>query len=82
MIYGLPTLAIHKNNYAVFYSPYLAADAPEVLFCCIKECAETALLDSNPYMDRQLITNGIHFLLTTSLYSRPFKEWDCLLLAG
>jgi hypothetical protein len=46
-IYGQPTPAILETNNTVFHSPYLAADAPEVLFCCIEECAKTALLNRN-----------------------------------
>jgi hypothetical protein len=49
-IYGQPTPAILETNDTVFHSPYLAADAPEVLLCRIKECAEMALLGCNPYM--------------------------------
>ncbi len=78
-IYGQPTPGILKINNKVFCSPYLAANAPEVLFCCIEECAKTALLGHNPYTDHQLIPNAIGLLLPTGLYSRPFEEWDCLL---
>jgi hypothetical protein len=39
-----------------------------------------ALLGHNPYTVWQLITNAIHLLLTTGLYTRPFEEWDCLML--
>ncbi len=31
-IYGQPTSAVFKTNNAILHSPYLAADAPEVLF--------------------------------------------------
>ncbi len=75
-IYGQPTPAILKTNNAVFCSPYLAADAPEVFFRGIEECAETALLGHNPYTDQQLITNAISLFLTTGLYIWPFKEWN------
>jgi hypothetical protein len=75
-IYGQPTSAILKTNNTVFRSPYLAANAPEGLFHRIKECAMTALLGRNPYMDWQLVTNAIHLLLTTRLYTWPFKDWD------
>ncbi len=77
-LYGQPTPAILETNDVVFCSPYLAVDAPKVLFCRIKECAKTALLGNNPYTDRQLLTNAICLLLTTGLYTRPFKDWDRL----
>jgi hypothetical protein len=38
-LYGWPTLAVLKMNNEVFCSPYLAADTPEIIFRCIKECA-------------------------------------------
>jgi hypothetical protein len=63
-----------KTNDTMFCSHYLAADSPKVLFCCIKECAETALLGCNLYTGWQLVTNAIHLLLTTSLYIWPFEE--------
>ncbi len=77
-LYGQPTPAVLEIKNRVFRSPYSAADVPEVLFQCIKECAEIALLGGNPYTDRQLITNAICLLLTTGLYTRPFEEWDRL----
>ncbi len=77
-LYGQPIPADRKMNDTVFQSPYFAVDAPKVLFRRIKECAETALLGNNPYTNRQLITNAIFLLLTTGLYSRPFKDWDRL----
>jgi hypothetical protein len=77
-IYGQPTPAIFEMNDAVFHSPYSAADATEILFRCIEECAKMALLGCNLYTDRQLVTNAIRLLLATGLYIWPFKEWDCL----
>jgi hypothetical protein len=65
-------------NDTVFCSPYLAADAPEVLFRRVEECAKTALLGNNPYTDCQLVTNTIHLLLTTGLNTKLFKDWDSL----
>ncbi len=76
LIYGQPTPVILKTNDTVFCSPYLAAGAPEVLFRRIKECTEMALLGRNPYTDWQHVTNAIHLLLTTGLYTWPFEDWD------
>jgi hypothetical protein len=66
-------------NDTVFHCPYLVANAPEVLFQRIKECAKMALLGNNPYTDRQLVTNAICLLLITGLYTRPFEDWDRLI---
>jgi hypothetical protein len=71
-------LAAMELNDIAFRSPYLAADAPEVLFCQIKDSANIAILRRNPYTDCQLINNAIHLLLTTGVYVRMFKEWDRL----
>jgi hypothetical protein len=68
------------NNVA-FHSQYSAANAPKVLFRCIKNCAKIAILGQNPSTDCQLINNMIHLLLTTGLNQRPFEEWDRLLPA-
>jgi hypothetical protein len=65
-------------NDIAFRSLYLAADAPEVLFCWIKDCAEVTILRRNPYTDFKLINNAIRLLLTAGIYVRTFKEWDRL----
>ncbi len=81
-IYSQPTPAVLKTNDTVFCSLYSAANAPEVLFRRIKECAKTAQLSRNPYTDWQLVTNAIHLLLTTKLYTWPFEDWDRLTLTA
>jgi hypothetical protein len=82
MIYGQPTPAILEMNDANFCSPYSAMDAPKVLFRHIEECTKKVHLGRNLYTDRQLATNTIRLLLTTGLYIRPLKEWDCLTPVG
>jgi hypothetical protein len=77
--YGQPTPAALEINDVTFCGPYSAANAPEVLFRRIENCAEIAILGNNPYTEKQLITNAICLLLTTGLYTRAFKEWDHLL---
>jgi hypothetical protein len=77
-IYGQPTPSALKANNHIFRSPTSAANAPEVLFRRIKECAETALLGKNPYTHKQLITNTIRLLLTMGLYFRAFEDRDQL----
>jgi hypothetical protein len=77
--YGQPTPAALKINDVTFRGPYSAADAPEVLFWRIKNCAEIAILGNNLYTDWRLINNAIRLLLMTGLYIGAFEEWDCLL---
>ena len=67
-IYGQPTPAAMEINDTAFRGVYSAADAPEVLFRLIKDCAEIAILGHNPYSNRQLLQNAICLLLTTGLY--------------
>jgi len=76
--YGQPTPSALEANNNIFRSPTSAADAPEVLFRRIEECAEKALLGQNPYTDKQLLTNTIRLLLTMALYIRVFEDWDQL----
>jgi hypothetical protein len=78
LIYGQPTPTALEANDHIFQSPTSAADAPEVLFRRIEECAETALLGQNPYTVKQVITNTIRLLLTMGLYIRAFEDWDQL----
>jgi hypothetical protein len=79
--YSQPTPAVLEVNDHIFCSPTSAADAPKVLFHCIKDCAKKALLGKNPYTDKQHITNTIRLLLTTGLYILAFEDWDQLLEA-
>jgi hypothetical protein len=76
--YGQPTPAALEANGHIFQSPMSAADPPEVLFCRIEECTETALLGKNPYTNKQLIMNVIRLLLSTGLYTCAFEDWDQL----
>ena len=76
--YGQPTPAALEANDHIFRSPTSAANAPEVLFRHVEECAEKALLGQNSCTDKQLITNTTRLLLTTGLYVPAFKDWDQL----
>ena len=80
--YGLPTPAALEINDNEFRRPYSAADAPEVLFRRIENCAEIAIIGGNPYTDRQIVMNTIRLLLTTGLYIRMFEEWDRMALTS
>ncbi len=80
--HGQPTPVVLKTNGTVFHSPYLATNAPEDLFCRIKECAVMALLGCNSYMDQQLVTDALHVLLKAGLYTQRFKDWDHLTLGA
>ena len=76
--YGQSTPSALEANNNIFQSPTLAADAPEVLFRRIEECAKKALVGQNPYTDKHLLTNTIRLLLTMGLYIRVFEDWDQL----
>ena len=78
LVYGKPTSAALEANDTLFPSPYSAADAPEVLFRRIEDCAEIATLGDNPYTDKQLIHMAVRHLLTTGLYIQAFEDWDLL----
>jgi hypothetical protein len=74
-IYGQPTLATMELNNVTFCGPYSAADAPEkLLFRCIENCAEIAILGQNLNMECQLINNAICLLLTTGILSREIGK--------
>jgi hypothetical protein len=66
--YGQPSPVALEINDTVFRGPYSAADAPEVLFRHVENCAEIAILGTSPYTGKQLITNAIRLLLSTGLY--------------
>jgi hypothetical protein len=76
--YSQPTPATMELNDTMFRGPYSTANAPKVLFLCIKNCVEIAMMGNNPYTNRLLITNTARLLLTTGLCQRAFEEWDRL----
>jgi hypothetical protein len=47
-IYDQPTMAVLETNNTVFRSPYPDANAPEVLFCHIKEAPRRRSLAATP----------------------------------
>ncbi len=77
-IYSKPTLAALEAKNNIFQGLYLAADAPEALFCWIKDCVKVALLGKNPYPNKQLVLTTICLFFGTGLYVRAFEEWDLL----
>ena len=77
-VYGKPTAVALDANDSMYPSPYSATDAPEVLFCHIEDCAKVAMLDDNPYTDKQLILTAVRHFLTTGLYILAFEDWDQL----
>ena len=76
--YGMPTPAALEHKDVTFRSAYSPADAPKVLFCHIKNCAEIVIIGNNPYTNRQIVNNTIRLLLMTGMYVRAFEVWDCL----
>jgi hypothetical protein len=74
--YGRPTPAALLQNDTLFWSVYSPQDAPEVLFCQIKDCQEVQILGEDPYMAQQLLNNAVRLLLQCGLYTRNFEDWD------
>ncbi len=74
--YGRPTPAALLQNDTLFRSVYSPQDAPEVLFCKIKDCLEVQILREDPYMTQQLLNNVVRLLFQCKLYPRDFEDWD------
>ena len=72
-----PTPAALLQNDTLFWCVYSPQDAPEVLFCWIKDCQEVQILGEDPYMAQQLLNNAAHLLLQYRLYTCDFEDWDC-----
>ncbi len=79
--YGHPIPIALLQNETLFRSVYCPLEAPEELFCQIKDCQENQILRDNPYPPMQLLNNAIWLLLGCSLYQRDFEAWDCKLPA-
>jgi len=75
-MYRLPMPTVLLQNDTLFCSPYSPIDAPDVLFCRIKDCQEIMTLGDDPYTPMQLLNNAIRLLLGCGLYQRDFEEWD------
>jgi hypothetical protein len=77
-IYGKPTSTALEANINIFQGLYLAANALDVLFHWMKDCAKVALLGENSYTDKQLVLTTVWFLLGTRLCVWSFEAWDLL----
>jgi hypothetical protein len=84
--YGQSTPSALEANDNIFRSPTLAADAPEVLFRRIKECAEKVLLGQNPYTDKHCRTctphHASHGGKGTRIHGTTSGHWRRLLLCA
>ncbi len=80
--YGCPTPNALLQNDTHFQSVYSPKNAPEILFCRIKDCQEIQILGDDPYTPKQLLNNAIQLLLGCGLYQRNFKKWDCKIPAN
>ena len=81
-MYGQPTPAALLHNDTLFRSCYSPQNAPEVLFCCIKDCQEVQILGEDPYTPQQLLNNAVCLFLQCSLYTHVFDDWDWKIAAN
>jgi hypothetical protein len=65
--YGKPKGNTLWDNVKLFKLAFLPTDTPKMLFHCIKQLQEIALIAQNPYTQAQLITNTMHLLLQLSI---------------
>jgi hypothetical protein len=67
--YGRPTPAALLQNNMLFWSVYSPQNAPEVLFCRIKDCQEEQILGEDSYTAQQLLNDAVRLLLQCGLYT-------------
>ncbi len=75
--YGKPKGNTVWENNKLFKTPFLPTNAPELLFHCIQQCQEIALIVQNSFTQEQLIANAIHHLLQSGIFPmKEFKDWE------
>ena len=71
----------HQPPWILMTLPFMACIRQQMLPRCYfgaSRMCRIAILGRNPYTDHQVLQNAICLVLTTGLYVRAFKEWDCL----
>ncbi len=74
--YGWPTPAVLLQNNMLLRSVYSPQDAPDKLFCCIKDCQEVQIFGEDLSTVQQLLNNAVRLFLQCGLYTRDFEDWD------
>jgi hypothetical protein len=55
-----------KNK--LFKSAFAGTITPKILFHCIEQCQEIAIIGQTPYTQAQLIANALHLLLASGMF--------------
>ncbi len=74
MSYGKPDTMSLFHNDALFHSPFLATEAPKMLFYQIEQCQERPAIAQDPYTPKEIIGNAIRLLMQSGIF--PLKEFD------
>ncbi len=67
------TMTLFRND-NLFQSPFLATEAPEMLFYRIEQCQEIQTLAQDLYSNMQIINNAVCLLMQSNIF--PLKEFD------
>ena len=76
LTYGKPTPnAVHQNN-VMFFSTYNPKDPLELLFKCIVDCQEVAIVAKVPYTIKQLLMSVVTLFAGAGIYVRNMDAWE------
>ncbi len=76
-LYGKPGNQLMWNNDEVICADFLPNNVQELLFHCVEQCQEVAIIARNPYTPMQLITNTVHLLLQSKIFPmKEFEDWE------
>jgi hypothetical protein len=67
------------NNNKLFLADFLPNNAPELLFHCVEQCQEVAIIADMPYMGAPLISNTMLRLLKYGIFPMcDFEDWEAM----
>ncbi len=77
--YGKPDTMLLFNNDTLFRSPFLATEAPEMLFYRIEQCQEIQTIAQDPYTPKQIISNAVRLLMQSGIFPlKEFNTWEAM----
>jgi hypothetical protein len=76
LTYSKPTPDAVRQNKVMFFSAYNPQDLPELLFKCIADCQEVAIMAKVPYTTEQLLMNAVDLFTRAGIYAHDMDDWE------
>ena len=74
--YGAPDPDAVAAMEAMFNKPHNPNDSPEVLYATLEECQKVAMMNKNPWNEKQVMMKAVELLRRSGIFKdKVFEEW-------